>query len=280
MAIRKVGGGNDPKPGASGPQQRSSATNRPLGPSSSGSAVGNTTASPGGNSNSTGAGLGGPATQGSPGSAPGGSGFLTPRVKNNTVSYAPEESKSVETLLHALTSNQNVTAEEGDKLWRQHLDRIASATEKVLQLAASHYDPPPPSERDSKKEPPPPPPHPNGNNTNPTGGAVADGGNEFFMEIPLEDDNRTPAERMADFQKDNQYIVQQLKAFQWCPFTAIRLLEILQDPQQYHLAGANIVGASKCKKGGMRGPKVQEAIRRCVLVTSPFFTTSTTGETI
>lgn len=102
---------------------------------------------------------------------------------------------------------------------------------------------------------------------------IAPAPSDWNADLSCGDDRRSAQEKRSDFAKENTYIIAQLKQVQWCPFTALRFLEVLLNPMQYHSAQHAITsGESLCKKGGLRGMKLQETIRRCILVTAGFYT--------
>lgn len=89
------------------------------------------------------------------------------------------------------------------------------------------------------------------------------------------DDRRTVEEKKADFLAENAYIMSQLRQLQWCPFTALRLVEVLLSPLQYHTAKHPIrCGGCVVKENCLRGTKLQDTVRRCVLVTGGFYNVS------
>lgn len=101
--------------------------------------------------------------------------------------------------------------------------------------------------------------------------------NDWNSDLSCGDDRRTAQEKRSDFTKENKYIITQLKQVQWCPFTALRLMEVLLNPMQYHSAEHAITsGESFTDKDGLRGMKLQETIRRCILVNAGFY--SSKGE--
>lgn len=104
------------------------------------------------------------------------------------------------------------------------------------------------------------------------------------------DDLRTAEEKKADFLAENRYILSQLQQLLWCPFTALRLVEVLRNPLQYHSVRPAFlthspppaaISPGEAERGGnpledvlVRGTKLQETIRRCTLVTGGFYSTN------
>lgn len=218
-----------------------------------------------------------------------GSGGAAPNTPNGPkamskatgITFTNEERQGVETLysdlLNATTATPPLSREAINKLWQTQADHVLSVATKVLQYAAANFEPVEKSlaaaaaataaleaaQRKAAME----------KRGSSASLPITSSPSEGYFELRLEDE-RTPAERIEDFKSDNQYILDQLKSFTCCPFTALRLLEILLDPHQYTVAATQgVLSTVRAKKGGVRSLKLQESIRRCVLVSGPFQST-------
>ncbi|KEG06224.1 hypothetical protein DQ04_15151010 [Trypanosoma grayi] len=129
--------------------------------------------------------------------------------------------------------------ELGDAWVSTTLPLLVSMVEKVLQLAAQHCEDGGDADISSTTS----------DNTNTSTKATTAG--------PV-----TSASKLDRFLEENTYIVEQLRLQQWPFFTLPRLWEVLADPFKYNTNA----------RGRLRAEKLQAAVRRCVLVSSPLLT--------
>lgn len=185
------------------------------------------------------------------------------------------------------------TADSPRDAWTVNvLPKLVMVTEKALQLAADHYPTPTPSskrgrteagskqKKKSEGEARKDGPHAEGDgssnksaggdeataaNAAKTGTASSASSESHDDEEEESEMNRHKAQRVspagtkAQFLAENEYLMEQLRQMQWCPFTCERLLELLSDPGRHCMS----------KSGTLRGELLQAALRRCILVTFP-----------